>query len=366
MSDLNKNSAFSYPPLIFPAPLYQIVSDHILLDLYRSAYSPGTIIGTEADLCQRFQVSRKTIRRAVGQLEDAGYLQRRQKLGVIVTEKVLPFNTEQKGKHKIILQLPRWNYSTGNWMEREVANYLLKSKAPDLEFFVEIRSFYEALPKSDPNLYAVITADPSQQNFAALESLAAESVRVITIEPQFCLHMAINIYPDVEQAVSEAIGLFYAYGHRRIGFLSHPCEHYTFQLWQSAFISAMQEHNLPILPYAILDNNKLKSTPEENFKKTTAWFCVTQSNVEELFERLSKSNLAVPEQVSVIGSDDPYGDGLLGGEVPISVYNIDIRKLNRLLKRLLQMELSDNNTKGSILYYPMAAIHRGSVKRCVL
>ncbi len=365
MADQSENNLFRYPSPVLPVPLYQVVRDRLLLELYRSAYPPGHILGTEDDLCRQHQVSRKTIRHAISELEIAGFLQRRQKVGVIVTEKNLPSPVPRTGFHRVILLLPSWSYSTGNWMERGVARHLGGiPQPPDWEFSVEIRSFHEPLPETDDQLYAIIAADPSQHHYAALERLAARGVRIITIEPQISLHMAINIYPDVYQAASEAINHFYMHGHRRIGLLSHPCEHYSFQLWLDGFIQAMTEQNLSILPHAILDNRGLAKCSAQQFSRISAWLCITQSNVTELFARLKTQGLSVPGDVSIIGSDDPYGDGLFGQEVPVSVFSPDVKKLVRLLRRLLQMEDENAAAPGATLFYSMLPVHRASVAKC--
>lgn len=81
----NRFSLRSAP--ILPVPLYQVIRDRILLDLYQHGYKPGYVLGTEADICRKHGVSRKTVRSAIAQLELAGYLCRRQKVGVIVAEK---------------------------------------------------------------------------------------------------------------------------------------------------------------------------------------------------------------------------------------------------------------------------------------
>jgi len=364
MDDFTENNLLRYPAPVLPVPLYQVVRDRLLLGLYRNSYPPGHVLGTESDLCEQYQVSRKTIRHAISELEVAGYLQRRQKVGVIVTEKNLPLRAPKPGLHKVLLLLPSWSYSTGNWMERIVAQHLVGGQPPDWEFAIEIRSFHEPLPESADSLYAIIAADPSQHHFAALEHLAGKGVRIITIEPQISLHMALNIYPDMSQAVSEAITFFYAHGHRRIGLLSHPCEHHTFQLWLDGFVHAMTEQNLAILPHAILDNRGLAKCTEQQLSRITAWLCVTQSNVSELAARLKNLKLSIPGDVSIIGSDDPYGDGLFGQNVPISVYSPDVKKLIRLLRRLLQMDEEGTFTGGATLYYPMLPVHRASVAKC--
>ncbi|MCI6263499.1 MAG: GntR family transcriptional regulator [Olsenella sp.] len=68
-------------------PLYMQVLAHIQYDIDSGAYGIGESIPSESELEQRFSVSRITIRRAVQELVDAGYLIKRPGKGTFVREK---------------------------------------------------------------------------------------------------------------------------------------------------------------------------------------------------------------------------------------------------------------------------------------
>jgi DNA-binding transcriptional regulator YhcF (GntR family) len=350
---------------IVPVPLYQLVRDRILLELYRNSYPAGSVLGTEGDLCRKFQVSRKTIRHAVHELEQAGYLKRKQKVGVVVTEKDLRARPPQTGTRKVILLLPKWNYTIGNRLERIIAHRLEMPEPSGQAFNVEMCLFHDPLPEKPDNLYAVIAADPPLQHLSTLERFAAEGVRVIAIEPRIDFHMSVNIRPDIRKAAHDAVGYLYRHGHRRIGLLSQAFIHFTFQQWLEGFLHAMSEYELPVLPRAILRNEELAECADSDLRRITAWLCPTQSNVECLSYRLEKSGLSVPGDVSIIGSDDPSGTELSGQKFPVTVYMPYSGELAHLLRRLLEMD-PGTVTPGSVLYYPMTVIHRQSVCRCRL
>lgn len=224
--------------------------------------------------------------------------------------------------------------------------------------------YHKPIPEGDEEIYSVIAADPSQQHWDALQRLHAKGVRIIAIEPQIGIHIAVNVYPDTYQAMGEAINLLCSHGHRRIGLLSQPCNHHTFQLWLDGFIQAMSEQGLPILPNAILDNSGLVKCSDEQLRKFSAWFCTTSSNVNVLTQRLKSLNLKVPADVSIIGTDDSIGDGLFCQEVPITVFSPDLRKLNRTLQRLLLMQFDKNAMSGETLYYAFKPTYRNSIAKC--
>ena len=67
--------------------LSEIVRDQIIADMLSANLQPGDSYATEDDLTQRFGVSRNTIRKAMAELESAGFLIRRQRVGAIATQK---------------------------------------------------------------------------------------------------------------------------------------------------------------------------------------------------------------------------------------------------------------------------------------
>src|ERR1700761_1070191 len=62
--------------------LYLVLHDEIL----RGALAPGDALPTEQALCDQFGVSRITVRRALADLAERGYIERRQGVGSFVRE----------------------------------------------------------------------------------------------------------------------------------------------------------------------------------------------------------------------------------------------------------------------------------------
>lgn len=63
------------------APKYQSVADSLRQEIEHGQYSNQQLLPTEQLLCQRFQISRQTVRRALSLLEDEGLITRRQGSG---------------------------------------------------------------------------------------------------------------------------------------------------------------------------------------------------------------------------------------------------------------------------------------------
>lgn len=63
------------------APKYQSIADSLRQEIENGQYSTRQLLPTEQLLCQRFQISRQTVRRALSLLEDEGLITRRQGSG---------------------------------------------------------------------------------------------------------------------------------------------------------------------------------------------------------------------------------------------------------------------------------------------
>ena len=67
--------------------LYEQIAHQLLEEIQRGAYEPSGKLPSEAELGQRFAVSRVTIRLAVGKLSDEGVVERKQGKGTFVAAK---------------------------------------------------------------------------------------------------------------------------------------------------------------------------------------------------------------------------------------------------------------------------------------
>lgn len=72
------------------APKYQSIADSLRLEIENGVYSGKQLLPTEQLLCQRFQISRQTVRRALSVLEDEGLIIRKQGSGSHLRERAEP------------------------------------------------------------------------------------------------------------------------------------------------------------------------------------------------------------------------------------------------------------------------------------
>jgi GntR family transcriptional regulator len=67
-------------------PLYQAVSEVLLKRISRGELKPNDRLPSESDLCEQYSVGRNTVRRALSELVDAGYLKTIPGLGTFVED----------------------------------------------------------------------------------------------------------------------------------------------------------------------------------------------------------------------------------------------------------------------------------------
>lgn len=68
-------------------PLYQQLTRQLQSSIESGMYPPGARLPTEGELCSKFDVSRVTVRKALDELGDKGYLVRKPGKGTFVVEK---------------------------------------------------------------------------------------------------------------------------------------------------------------------------------------------------------------------------------------------------------------------------------------
>jgi DNA-binding GntR family transcriptional regulator len=76
-------------------PRYQQVADELKKNIGRGVYPVGGLLPTEMELCDRYRISRSTVREALRQLRDAGLISRRRRVGTAVLSRTPPASYRQ-------------------------------------------------------------------------------------------------------------------------------------------------------------------------------------------------------------------------------------------------------------------------------
>lgn len=83
-----------------PAALWQSIHDSLHLEIMQGAWRVGARLPTEAELAQRFDVNRHTVRRALQALAEEGLVQARRGAGVFVRPVPVPYTIGQRTRFR--------------------------------------------------------------------------------------------------------------------------------------------------------------------------------------------------------------------------------------------------------------------------
>ena len=130
-----------------PSPKYLEIQNLLLQRIKNGEYQDGQLIPKEGDLAEQLNVSRPTVRHAIRNLVQAGYLERRKKRGTIVTQTKIKqqfthviesYNTEIQN-NGLVAKTQVLNFSTEKASD-EVAETLTIKPNTELYNLVRLRS----------------------------------------------------------------------------------------------------------------------------------------------------------------------------------------------------------------------------------
>jgi DNA-binding transcriptional regulator YhcF (GntR family) len=343
--------------------LFETARDQIIMDILSSNRRVGDIYATEKELCKRLKIGRNTIRMAVTELENAGMIKRRQRVGIVILKKSCPpvpsaahINLSSASTPRVAFVLPHWDHSAGNFLSTTVLGELRNGDDSQQRFSVEMRLFNDPLDDLPPETSSVIIVDPWQNTIPVLSKQVEKGIKVIAVEPSSPLFLASNIQYNVHDAAYDAVVKLHEQGHEAIGLINNDIAHYTFQQWLNGFVDAHNDLNIPILPNSI--KMSILGKRDMPSKKITAWICTHAKATLLAANMCSKLGLQIPQDVAIIGSDDPGNIKHLELGCSLTVLRPDYHALSRLIRQILCHEITVN--PGETVHCPMKWDYRES------
>jgi len=352
------------------------VRDRIMADLASLGVQSGHRYFTEAQLSQRYQVSRNTIRRAMGELERRGYLQRQRGRGSIILQipgqatpppakqpasKPVSSSDVASGQRRLITILPVWDDSIEGFYAAHVIHAMTAAEGLR-PYAIEIRHPSDPLEFADPAELTCFAIDPRGQTPHRLAALASAGARIVVATPSSFMPFALNIYDDARNALSRAVRIMAQAGHDKIGIILHDLDHNDYRMALHGYMDAHQELNLPIHPRAVVRYyNTLDQAPPTDLAvdEIRAWISTFAAGVHLLAKASKEHNLSISKELSIICLDDPADHylGVLGRE--ISVIRSDPTEMARMLGTCLLRW--DDTLRGQSIALPMQYLDRHSV-----
>lgn len=301
---------------------YQKLAEQLKTEILQTYTTPGKKIPTEHELCERFSLSRNTVRQAIGQLVDKGFLVKIQGCGTFVTARVGEFVDKKRNA--------RENRSIGVVMNK-VNAYIFPSVLTGISDYLFQRGYHMMLR---------MTQNQVAKERQVLEELLAADLAGLIIEPTRSslpqanedLYRTIEktipcvlvnsvlpgfSFPAVDTANVEGYMMLVDYlverGHRDIAGLFKFDEQTGVKRYQG-FCQGCIKHGLRV------DEKRILWYGDEDFetifldqnahrvmnviRNCSAIMCFNDEIAEKLLPFLDKRGIAVPQNVSVVAFDD--------------------------------------------------------------
>lgn len=142
--------------MFLPSPKYLEIQNLLLQRIKNGDYQEGQLIPKEVDLAEQLNVSRPTVRHAIRNLVQAGYLERRKKRGTIVTQ------TKIKQQFTHVIE----SYNT------EIQNNGLVAKTQVLNFSTE---------KASDEVAEALTIKPNTEVYKLVRLRSADNKPVVFV-----------------------------------------------------------------------------------------------------------------------------------------------------------------------------------------
>lgn len=306
-------------------PKYLQLKQEIMAWLAAGELQPGAQMPSENEIAARYRISRQTVRQALGELEQAGWLYRVQGKGTFVSKPPAKAGAAEAPAPAVQA------VGTISMMTTYISDYIFPHIVRGAEGTIRQRGFGLMLSSTDndkarerDNLQLML----SQQVRGAI----IEPTRSAQGNPNLDLYLALQVhnipfvminerYPELhspclkiddEQAAYEAASYLIDLGHTYIaGFFKTDDLQGANRM--KGFVRAHRDHRLPLLPGSVTHyaTESALAHPYEaalamlqQTQRPTALFCYNDELAVRLLEVARQLNLSVPRDLSVLGFDD--------------------------------------------------------------
>ncbi len=294
-------------------PLYQQLKAHLLAQIQGGQYQPGDRLPAEPQLAERFGVSRMTANKAILELVSEGVLSRRKRYGTFVADPRAAINREFRpvvAVDESIIALEDEYFQGLFWaLHDELAahNVALQS--------VRVGAVERAEHYAGLNANPLITVGPPKTMLNGLLEHARTGARVLLLGAAWQGFGIVAIDSDNVLGSAIAVQHLVSLGHRRIAFVgAYPDDSNTIDRVRGfkgalASLGYPYDERLTIVSPKLLADDPTATAALEGLlvgrNACTGVFAAGSHIAMEVISICRNLGLRVPEDVSVIGYDDP-------------------------------------------------------------
>ena len=302
-------------------PKYQMIIDDIKSDILSGTYKIGEKIPTESALQDIYKVSRQTVRKAIMELSNEGFLRSEKGSGTYVSHQ---FRAKANGK--------KTNKTIG-----VITTYISDYIFPSI-----IRGIEGRLNEDNYSLLLASTNNDVAQEKKALEMMMSYGVDGLIVEPtrsnvynpniayylsfqeQEVPFVMINAYyeelevphfclDDVQSSYLATRELI-AKGHTQLGIIA-KMDDLQGKFRMKGFFKALQEAKLMFQPEHVLSfdtatkpelSANLEKFLSEHIDHCTALVCYNDEVGLEVVHVCRKLGISIPDELSIVGQDNSY------------------------------------------------------------
>ncbi len=335
-------------------------------------YIPNQRISSEYGLTQQFGVSRHTVRKAINDLVNEGWLYTEQGSGTFCADR-----NAKKSSEKTIALLTTY-----------ISNYIFPSIINGVESYLSSKGY---------NLLLYSTNNDVNKEKICLENILNRDISGLIVEPtksnfynpnlKYYLnlerkktpYLMINAYyPELHPyhlTVDDELGAYMAtehlieLGHRSIAGIFKTDDQQGVKRMQG-FIKAHRKHSIPvlpnmILPYTTVEKEKVLDGEFRELLKAerrpTALFCYNDEIALSALDVIRDYDIGVPDDLSLIGFDD--STLATASEVKLTTVSHPKREMGiKAAETIIHLIESGGEANPSIIYKP-ELIMRNSTKK---
>ncbi len=286
---------------------YKTVKQAIVNQISTGELSPGDKLSSEDDYMKRFNVSGITIRKAMTELANEGYILRIKRKGSFVNSP----KENENSSHLIAFILSAEDYNDISYMKiikgaQRIAaelNYSLIIEWSNENLATEQASIQKMLDRNVDG-FLIYPFDPlkSLDNYKLIEQKKIPYVLIDRSNVDYpCYFAGCNNYDGAILATKELLRL----KHTNIKFASY---HFFLNSEQERFdgyCSAMRQAGLPVTGDNLLTQINFDELTKSILKRdVTAIFCCNDKLAMKIMKQLLICGIKVPQDVSIMGFDD--------------------------------------------------------------
>ncbi|MEF3353199.1 GntR family transcriptional regulator [Paenibacillus sp. GYB006] len=302
-------------------PKYQFIIDDIKSNILSGVYNVGEQIPTESALQEQYQVSRQTVRKAILELSNEGFLRSEKGSGTYVSNQ---YRSKSNG-------------NSNNKIIGVITTYISDYIFPSI-----IRGIEGRLNEDNYSLLLASTNNDVAQEKKALEMMLSYGVDGLIVEPTksnlynpniayyltfkeqdvpfiminayyeelevpfFCLDDVQSSYLATKELISK--------GHKKIGIIS-KMDDLQGKYRMKGYIKALGEAKLRFQPEQVLSFDteskqnlsvNIKNFLIENRDMLTAIVCYNDEVGLEVVNVCRQLDISIPDELSIIGQDNSY------------------------------------------------------------